>query len=90
MLMKLAFACGTGIRLLVPPFASNPAVSPVLEIADTILGDVNQDDVVNFFDINPFIGVLSAGDFQTEADIDENGVVDFFDINPFIAILSGN
>ena len=51
------------------------------------LGDVNRDGVVNFFDISPFIAVLS-GKFQIEADIDGNGVVDFFDIQPFIDILS--
>ena len=55
----------------------------------TILGDVNLDSAVNFFDIQPFIAVLSNQGFQPEADIDENGVVDFFDIQPFIEILSG-
>ena len=53
------------------------------------LGDVNLDGVVDFFDIQPFITVLSAQTFQAEADIDGNGVVDFFDIQPFIDILSG-
>ena len=55
----------------------------------TILGDVNMDGVVDFFDIAPFITVLSAQTFQAEADIDGNGVVDFFDIQPFIGLLSG-
>ena len=52
------------------------------------LGDVNMDGVVNFFDIAPFIELLSAQTFKAEADIDSNGVVDFFDIAPFILILS--
>ena len=55
----------------------------------TIPGDVNMDGVVDFFDIQPFIEVLTAQTFQAEADIDGNGVVDFFDIQPFINILSG-
>ena len=55
----------------------------------TILGDVNMDGAVDFFDIQPFIDILSAQAFQLEADIDGNGVVDFFDIQPFIDILSG-
>ena len=53
-----------------------------------LLGDVNRDGVVDFFDISPFIDLLSAGLFQVEADIDQNGIVDFFDISPFINILS--
>ena len=55
--------------------------------AIALLGDVNLDGVVDFFDIAPFISILSSG-FQTEADIDQNGVVDFFDIAPFIELLS--
>ena len=55
-----------------------------------ILGDVNLDGVVDFFDIAPFIEVLSAAGFQAEADIDQNQAVNFFDIAPFIDILAGN
>ena len=55
-----------------------------------LLGDVNQDGVVDFFDIAPLIDVLSSVSFQAEADIDQNGVVNFFDIQPFIDILAGN
>ena len=55
-----------------------------------LLGDVNQDGIVNFLDISPFIGLLSAGDTQAEADIDQNGTVNFLDISPFIGILAGN
>jgi len=62
-------------------FAGAPGSEP-------LLGDVNLDNKVNFSDISPFIGVLSAGGFQAEADIDGSGVVDFSDISPFIAILS--
>ena len=55
--------------------------------SNIILGDVNQDGVVDFEDIPAFIAVLQAGEFQVEADTDENGVVDFSDISSFIAIL---
>jgi len=51
-------------------------------------GDCNLDGVVNFFDIAPFISILSAADYLAEADIDQNGVVDFLDIQHFIALLS--
>ena len=59
---------------------------------EILLGDVNLDEAVNFFDISPFIVVLSGagGGFQEEADIDRNGSVNFLDIAPFIDILSGN
>ena len=58
----------------------------VSQIAE--LGDCNHDGVVNFLDIDPFISILSSGDYLAEADIDQNGVVDFLDIQPFIALLS--
>ena len=53
-----------------------------------LLGDVNQDGVVDFSDIGPFISILAADGYLAEADIDQNGVVDFLDIQPFIALLS--
>lgn len=53
------------------------------------LGDVNLDGAVNFQDIPPFIAILIADGFQTEADCNENGAVDFSDIPAFIAILTG-
>ena len=65
-------------------FLSDPA-----PVKTGLLGDVNLDGIVNFFDIAPFISVLSAQTFQLEADIDGNDVVNFLDIAPFIAILSG-
>ena len=55
-----------------------------------IKGDVDGSGEVDFFDIQPFIDVLSTPmAFQAEADVDCNGVVDFFDIQPFIDMLSG-
>ena len=53
-----------------------------------LLGDVNQDGMVNLLDISPFIGILSIGGIQAEADIDQNGTVNFLDIAPFIGILA--
>jgi len=59
-----------------------------ISVAPVLLGDINSDNAVNFLDIQPFISILSAGDFQAEADFDESGDVNFLDITPFIAILS--
>ena len=55
----------------------------------TLLGDVNLNGVVDFFDIAPFIALLTNLQFQAEADIDLSLNVDFFDIAPFIVILTG-
>ena len=60
----------------------------VADTTETLLGDVNLDQVVNFLDISPFIALLSAPTFQEEADINGDGVVSFLDISPFIGILS--
>ena len=57
--------------------------------AGGLLGDVNLDGVVDFFDIQPLIDLLSNQTFQFEGDIDGDGDVDFFDIQPFIDILAG-
>ena len=55
-----------------------------------VKGDVNLDGGVNFLDIAPFIGVLSAGGFQLQADVNGDGGVTFLDISPFIGILAGS
>ena len=66
---------------------SGIVVQAIPEI-EFLLGDCNQDGVVDFLDIGPFVSVLSSGDFLAQADTNEDGVVDFLDIGPFIAILS--
>ena len=58
-------------------------------IPTDLLGDVNLDGVVDFFDIQPFIDLLGGQMFQFEADINGDEVVDFFDIQPFIDLLAG-
>ena len=58
-------------------------------VGNPLLGDVNLDGIVNFFDIQPFIDRLTSGEYQAEADVDINGVVNFFDIAPFITFALG-
>ena len=58
-------------------------------VGASALGDINQDNTVNFLDIAPFINILSTAVYFGPADCNEDGVVDFLDINPFIAILTG-
>ena len=52
-----------------------------------LLGDSNQDGVVDFFDILAFIEVLQSGIFLLEADCNQDGAVNFEDIPAFIEIL---
>ena len=53
-----------------------------------ILGDVNLDGDVNFFDIQRFVDLLATGEFQAEADFNSSGEITFLDIPLFIEALS--
>lgn len=55
-----------------------------------VLGDVNQDEIVGFSDISPFVALLLTEGYSYEADIDQNEVIDFSDIPPFITLLIGS
>ena len=59
------------------------------EVPAIIAGDCNEDGVVNFFDITPFIEILTAGDYLQQADIDGSGEVTFLDVGEFVVILNG-
>ena len=56
---------------------------------NSILGDVNQDGVVDLLDVGPFVMALLNGTFIPEADLNEDGIVDLLDVEPFVALLSG-
>ena len=88
------FADGTqaGPTLTVTSVGTSALRGVALQFSDpsgVLLGDVDQNGVVDFFDIQPFIDLLTNQTLQAEGDIDENGEVNFFDIQPFIDILSG-
>lgn len=57
-------------------------------VSPSLLGDCNQDGVVDFLDISPFIAVLASSSFLEQADCNQDGVVSFLDIGPLIAILA--
>jgi hypothetical protein len=83
------------------PFAGQiPHLEPAI-VPTTICADTNCDGVIDFFDIDPFVTALVAGQAEWEAthdcdffvanDINADGIVDFFDIDPFVtAIVGGN
>jgi len=60
-----------------------------VEDAAVLLGDCNLDGVVNFLDINPFIALLTSGEFLEQADCNQDGDVNFLDISSFISFLAG-
>lgn len=53
-----------------------------------ILGDCDLNGTVNFFDIQPFVEILSGDTFLAQADCNQDGVVNFFDIQFFVEILA--
>ena len=70
---------------LLPGVASTSAIVSVTLVPKR--GDINLDGEISFADIPPFINLLIARNFQTEADLDGNGIVNFQDIPPFISAL---
>ena len=71
-------------------FFSSSATLTVTLVSPVLRGDCNLDGAVDFFDINPFVGVLLTRSFLEEADINRDGGVNFLDIAPFIEVLSGS
>ena len=70
----------------------NPHVTGIMvrEVAVplVLLGDVDLNQTVDFFDIAPFIALLASDGFQIEADINQDGDVNFLDIAPLVTALS--
>ena len=59
-------------------------------ISAFLLGDADQNGVVDFLDIAPFISILSSGTYLGQADCNQDGFVDFLDIPIFISILANS
>jgi hypothetical protein len=53
------------------------------------LGDVNLDGEVNGLDVDPFVDLVTSGDFQTEADMNGDGAVNGLDVDPFVEAVVG-
>ena len=56
--------------------------------SDVIHGDVNMDGLINLLDVQPFVDLISSGEFQAEADVNKDGTVNLLDIDPFIDLLT--
>ena len=74
-------------NVLSPSFGERTLQFPGIPLTSR-LGDVSDNGVVDFFDIAPFVSVLSSGGNKRQADCNQDCVVNFLDIAPFIAILT--
>jgi len=81
------FVVGTFTGEYTRLFVSQTTASTVTPV---MLGDCNQDEVVDFTDIPMFIEALATSSYLEEADINQDVEVNLFDISPFIGILAGN
>lgn len=52
-----------------------------------LLGDCNQDGVVDLLDVSLFVDAITSGVYQEEADCNFDGVVDLLDIASFVDLL---
>ena len=58
-------------------------------IPEVVVGDVNNDGIINLLDVGPFVDAISSGEFVDEADTNRDGVVNLLDITLMITLLSG-
>ena len=56
--------------------------------SQVIPGDINQDGQVNLLDVEPFVALLSSGEYLEEGDMNGDGAVDLLDVQLFIEVLS--
>ena len=68
-----------------------PDIAAAIEgLPQCLLGDVNQDRVIDLLDVSPFVDLLVAGTYQCQADVNGDNEVTLLDVAPFVALLSGN
>ena len=61
----------------------------IVTVNNVLLGDINRDGVVNLLDVEPFVDLITNGEFQFEGDLNGDGVVNLLDVDPFIDAISG-
>lgn len=65
-----------------------PIIKFTVSSSSVLLGDVNQDGILNLLDVAPFVNAISNGIPIPEADINQDGDVNLLDISPFIDLLA--
>ena len=58
-------------------------------VGGILLGDINCDGAVNLLDVQPFVELLSSGEFNAKGDFDGDGINTLLDVSGFIAALGG-
>lgn len=57
---------------------------------DVVLGDVNDDGVVDLLDVQPFVDIILGNSPAVDAaDLNGDGIVDLLDVQPFVELLLG-
>ena len=56
---------------------------------DFILGDINEDEILNILDIVIMINMILSNEFSVIADINEDGFVDILDVVIMVNVLVG-
>ena len=77
------------LQIMIGTAEASRTVKLGITAAEVLLGDCNQDGVVNVLDIGPFIGFLNTSFYLEEADCNQDGVLNVLDIGPFISIING-
>ena len=70
------------------PFQGGDGRYFVTTLEEVVVGDINCDGVIDLLDVDPFVELLTSGQFDEKADINGDGVVDLLDVNPFVALLT--
>ena len=60
----------------------------LINLNEVLLGDINCDGVVDLLDVQPFIAVLSNGEYSVKADFDSDGAITLLDVGPFVEVLA--
>ena len=71
-------------------FSNDIFVWPNTSPKNPLIGDVNQDGVVDLLDVAPFVELLNSGEFQIEGDINGDGDITLLDVGPFVDLINGN
>lgn len=53
------------------------------------IGDINCDGNIDLLDVQPFVDLLTTGQFESKADINSDGAIDLLDVQPFVSLLVG-
>jgi hypothetical protein len=74
-------------------YADSEDFTMVFSNVECLSGDVNGDGLVNSFDIDPFVLVLTdpaagTAEQRCAADANRDGVINVFDIDPFVELLT--